>query len=116
MLSSSRLVLLIGTACLGFLFLGCQTMSNVGNAMTSDDSTGDVRRNKASVADCEFIEEIKVNTNPRIGDNTTEDMLSNKAASVGGNVVLITKLTSREAEGEAYKCTKEDEKKKSDDN
>ncbi len=116
MLSSPRIVLAFSTACLLVLVTGCETMSSVGGAFSDDDSGGEVRRNEASVAECEFIQEVEVNRNPRIGENTTEGMLSNKAAAVGGNVVLITAMESREGRGKAYKCPEDDEEKEDDTN
>jgi hypothetical protein len=83
------------------LVAGCKTLSAGGEQVRTV-------RSENSVADCEFVTEVKAEP-PFVGPNDAENTLRNKTALADGDVVLITDMLIGTARGEAYDCSGEQE-------
>jgi hypothetical protein len=60
-------------------------------------------RHESDVAQCESLGEVTAPP-PFIGPKDAEHTLRNKTADLGGDVVLITRMSVGTAKGQAYNC------------
>jgi len=91
------------------LLLGCGTLSSGTEGTSGLRNTIESVRDADRVAGCAFLREVTAPSSAFMGANDAENMLRSKAASAGGDVLLIKSLEGQTVRGEAYDCATEDE-------